>query len=266
MMTGFVRIGTLAGALCLLGIVGAQAADLGAPRYKTAPIYTAPAPAATWTGFYIGVNGGYGFGKNDVTLAPTSANFNGAFSSGDVPGSASVDSKGWLGGGTLGYNWQMGSWLAGLEADFDYSAIKGDATVNAGPAGIFVPSVTTLEHKMDWFGTARLRLGYVPWNPMLLYATGGLAVGHVKDSATIAFPSLAQSYSGESSATKWGWTAGAGAEFAFYSNWSAKVEYLYYDLGSHTVDMTVVSGPVGTASADFPAKGHQVRLGVNYRF
>lgn len=118
---------------------------------------------------------------------------------------------------------------------------------------------------MDWFGTVRLRAGYIPWDPLLIYLTGGLAVGHVKDTATITFPAAPTIFSGDGSATKLGWTLGAGVEWAIYSRWTAKLEYLYYNLGNNSVNLASATSP-GTASSDFPAKGSIVRVGINYRF
>ncbi len=263
MNSKLIRTGIAAGAI-LASPLAVHAADLRAPSYK-APAYVAPL-SMSWNGFYGGLVAGYGFGNSDATLASTSVSFDGPFGAGDVPGSASLNTKGFIGGLELGYNYQLGSWLAGIEADVNYSAIKGSDTIDAGPVGPYAASTTTVEHKMDWFGTARVRFGYIPWEPLLIYATGGLAVGHVKDTAEIAFPSLVQDYSGSSSKTKFGWTAGAGVEWAFLGSWTVKAEYLYYDLGDNTVDIAVVTGPVATASATFPAKGSIGRLGVNYRF
>lgn len=226
----------------------ARAADMPikAPRY---------APPPMWTGWYVGLNAGYGFGSNDVAISAPGV------VPGLVPASLSVDSSGFIFGAQVGYNYQWAaSWVVGAEADFDYSAIKGDNSVtNVGALG--GPVVTTsVEHKMDWFGTARLRAGYLLFDPLLIYATGGLAVGEVKDTATIVAPGVA--FSGSQNAMKLGWTIGAGAEWAFLASWSAKAEYLYYDLGSNSVDIPLLPG----TTASFPAKGHLVRLGANYRF
>jgi outer membrane immunogenic protein len=168
------------GVLALAGLVGtASAADLSrqAPVYK-APVY-AP-PMYNWTGLYVGLNGGGGWGTAD---------FQGT----------SWDVSGGLIGGTIGYNWQLGTWVLGLEGDIDWSNIKG----NFGP----------LETKNEFLSTVRGRVGYSfdRWMP---YATGGLAVGNLKASA----PGFASE-----SSTNAGWTVGAGVEFAF--------EYLYVDLG-----------------------------------
>jgi outer membrane immunogenic protein len=189
--------------------------------YK-APAYVAPA-YANWSGFYVGLNGGYGFGKSSWS--------GGGVSTGDF------DVKGAVAGGTLGYNFQTGTWVWGIEGDIDWSGMKG--------------SSLGVETKNDWLGTARGRLGYAGWSNWLPYLTGGAAFGDIKGTA------------GGASVTKTnvGWTAGAGVEYAFLGAWSAKVEYLYADLGKATC-------PAATCGVDtdIKFKTNLVRLGVNYRF
>ena len=215
----------MAAAVLLAAPLGAKAADLPRPSYK-APAYVAPA-YANWTGFYVGLNGGYGFGKSDW----------------DVP-AVSPSPKGALAGGTLGYNLQTGMWVWGFEGDFDWSNIKGSATCGTGDC----------ETKNDWLGTARVRLGYAGWNNWLPYITGGGAFGSIKASNSAA---------SSASKTKFGWTAGAGVEYAFLGNWSAKLEYLFADLGSFDCG-SACSGGVTTDNVTF--KTQIVRVGVNYRF
>jgi outer membrane immunogenic protein len=212
----------LALAALLLGSLAAQAADLPQPSYK-APAYVAPA-YANWSGFYLGLNAGYGFGS----------------SSWDDP-AISVSPKGPVAGVTFGYNFQTGLWVWGVEADVDYSGIKGSGDCFGG----------SCETKLSWLATGRARLGYAGWNNWLPYITGGVADGSVK--ATSPF--------GDATSNKLGWTAGLGVEWAFLSNWSAKLEYLYVSLGS--VDCSTCS-PTGTDNVSF--KSNLVRLGVNYRF
>jgi outer membrane immunogenic protein len=211
-------------AALLTAPLGAQAADLPHPAYK-APAYVAPL-AANWTGFYVGINGGYGFGKSDW----------------DIP-AVSTDPSGGLVGATLGYNWQTGMWVWGFEGDIDWADIKGDATCGAG----------TCTTKNDWLGTARLRVGYAGWNNWLPYLTGGAAFGDIKADSTVTGMSASK--------TQIGWTAGVGVEYAFRSNWSAKLEYLYADLGSF--DCGVACGAT-TDNVDY--KVNLVRAGINYRF
>ena len=193
----------------------AQAADLGpSPSYK-APAYVAPS-YATWSGFYVGVNAGYGFGTSDWAALATDPK-----------------PKGFLAGGTIGYNLQTGVWVWGIEGDFDYSAMKDDVGGN--------------ETKVPWFGTARGRIGYAGWGNLMPYITGGAAFANVK----------ASSAAGSESKTRVGWTAGVGLEYALFSSWSVKVEYLYADLGSF--NCTVCGG-------DVEFKTNIVRAGLNYRF
>ena len=152
---------------------------------------TRAGPAST-----LGINGGYGFGDIDWA-APL----------------LSTDPDGGLAGGTIGYNMQSGSWVFGLEGDFDWADIKANTACALG----------TCQTKTDWFATARGRVGYAALGNFMPFITGGAAFADVKATNTL-FP--------EVSKTMIGWTAGAGVEYAFGGHWSAKVEYLYSDLGS----------------------------------
>ena len=188
-----------------------------------APAFAAP---FNWTGFYVGINGGYGWGKSSWTNTATGA------TTGDF------NISGALVGGTAGYNLQIGQLVVGAEGDIDASWIKGtDAT-------------GCCQTKNDWFATARARLGFAMdrWMP---FVTGGAAFGDVKMNALGA----------SQTATKVGWTAGGGLEYAFSGAWSAKIEYLYADLGKASCDVATC----GTAN-DVTFKTNIVRAGVNYHF
>jgi outer membrane immunogenic protein len=182
-----------------------------------------------WTGFYLGINAGYGFGDSSWSAVPTAGN----------------KPTGFLVGGTLGYNYQVGSIVYGLEGDFDWSDVKDSATC----AG-----VVTCETKNDWIGTVRGRLGYA-FDRWLPYITAGGAFGDVKATVSVPIAGLAAS----SSSTQIGWTAGVGLEYAFLSNWSAKIEYLYVDLGSFD------TGPAPIVN-NVSFKESIVRFGLNYKF
>ena len=227
MLTNLIRAGFAASALLTVSIA-AQAADLPRSSYK-APAYSAPS-YASWSGFYVGLNGGYGFGKSNITDGA-------GVSTGDF------NVSGAMAGGTVGYNFQTGTWVWGLEGDLDYSWVRGSTTVNCGGS---------CETRNTWLGTARGRLGYAGWTNWMPYLTGGAAFGGIK--ITDAF--------GSGTATKVGWTAGLGVEYAFMSNWSAKVEYLYADLGK----ATCTAPSCGAADVTATYKTNLVRLGVNYRF
>lgn len=229
----------LLGSVAILALavpLAANAADLPA-----APVYKAPVmvpQVLNWTGFYIGVNGGGGWGRSQFDF-PAAGTTTGSF-----------DTSGGLVGGTAGYNWQTGAFVLGIEGDVDWANIKGSAPC---PNPAF-----TCQTADSWLGTARARLGWTPSNNVLLYATGGAAFGDIKASVAGGPPF----FPGQS-ATNVGWTAGAGIEFMFAPNWSGKIEYLHVDLGSFTCGITNCSN-LSTANVKFNAD--IVRAGLNYHF
>ncbi len=242
----------------------AHAADLTPP-----PVFKAPPPAPwyDWTGFYIGANGGYSWGQSSTTVtAPGLAAFS---------GSQNVD--GWLGGGQIGYNWQFNhNWVLGLEADIQGAGQDGStalptvitrSTINT----LALPPVTTtgsFSQSLPWFGTVRGRLGVEPADRLLLYVTGGLAYGEVQSSTSVTAATTTAATTAAASAnnTQVGWTVGAGLEWAFAGRWSAKLEYLYVDLGTFTNTFagTGPAYPTLTASSHFT--DNIFRVGVNYNF
>jgi outer membrane immunogenic protein len=238
----------------------ASAADLGAPA--PAPIYTkAPMIAPwSWTGFYLGGNVGYSWGHQSATVTDLA---------GDPLTTSGTDLNGVIGGGQIGYNYQINSIVLGIEADIQGSGQRGDSSFAlpgspCGPNAIACfPTPATLgddTDKLGWFGTVRGRLGYAAgrWLP---FVTGGWAYGNGTISGTTTTGSTATTYSSSTNYTG-GWTVGGGLEWAFMDHWSAKVEYLYLDFGS---------GPIVPISPSLNlATGHMTdnigRVGVNYRF
>jgi len=215
--------------LALAAAVSAtNAADLGRRGMPAkAPAYVEP--VYNWTGFYAGINGGWGFGSSEWSAATATHSF---------------DIDGGLVGGTVGYNYQMGLWVLGLEGDIDWSDIRGSA-VNAPCLGV------SCETRNSWLATARGRIGY-SFGRFLPYVTAGGAFGDVKMNP-IGLASQTD--------TRAGWTAGGGVEFALTGPWTAKVEYLYVDLGNKTCN----AANCGIAtSVDFTS--NIVRAGLNYRF
>jgi outer membrane immunogenic protein len=248
---------------------GALAADLPAraPVYTKAPAYVEP--VFDWTGFYIGGNLGYSWGRSSDTTTITNAVGTVLFSAADR-----TDLNGIVGGGQIGYNWQMQNWLVGLEADIQGTDEKGThnylcpqstclpnivgATVVLGPA-----VAESLNQKIDWFGTVRGRVGILATPRVLLYATGGLAYGEVKSGATIApvTTGISAVIPGVSN-TNVGWTVGAGVEGVIAGNWTAKLEYLYVDLG--TVSGSFATNLVSNFSSRIT--DNILRAGINYKF
>ncbi|MDE2361434.1 MAG: porin family protein [Hyphomicrobiales bacterium] len=231
----FVRI--LAAALAASTIAGAaSAADLPYRKAPPAAPYVAP-PVFTWTGLYVGVNGGGWINNSSINYGFTKGKLGGG---------------GGLVGGTIGYNWQMGNnFVAGLETDLDYRT-----KTNVTP-----PYASSSNVSDGYLGTARVRVGYA-MDRALLYVTGGLAYGSVVAPQTLyVLPSFVGSQSSNSSAL--GWSAGAGVEFAINNNWSVKGEYLYAGLGNKSVTYTAL-GNYGTPVVQ--TGEHTARLGVNYHF
>jgi outer membrane immunogenic protein len=200
MTSKFIKTGLAAFAL-LAAPLAAQAADMPikSPYYKGAP--RSVIAYYNWTGFYAGINGGYAFGNSDWT-------------------SPAVSNKptGFLAGATIGYNWQAGAIVYGLEGDWAWSNVKD--SVACGPT-----ATGTCQTEQKWFGTARGRIGYA-FDRWLPYLTGGAAFANIEATNTNPAPR------GSASSTQIGWTAGAGLEYAIIGNWTAKIEYLYADLGS----------------------------------
>lgn len=227
-MKKYLLAGAAATAL-LAASSAAHAADLPPPFTVKAPLY-APLPYDSWSGFYVGVNGGGGWGRTSHgdPFAPF-------FATGEFR------TSGGLFGATAGYNYQLGHLVLGLEGDIDWANIRGSASFAPGPV------VFTTE--LRWLGTVRGRLGYA-WNGFLPYVTGGLAVGDVRGS--VVTPLAAAT----GTDTRTGWTVGAGLEYSLTRNLSLKAEYLFVDLGS--------SAAIPGDSVDFAS--HIVRAGLNWRF
>ena len=258
-------------ALSALVAAPAMAADLAARPYTKAPAFI-PEPIYNWTGFYIGGNAGYGFSDRDTitTTGQVQANINNVIG-GARPGSVNLNRDGFVGGGQIGYNWQTSPNIVfGLEADIQYTDFNRSVTVITPPLGSAIPSLSnTFSSRMEYFGTVRGRLGYT-WGATMLYATGGLAYGEVENSASFTGPGggVVQ-FVGRNKDIRTGYTVGGGIEHMFTPNWSVKAEYLYYDLGSNTINVNVIPGSGGGGTgydSRFRNDGHIVRAGLNYKF
>ncbi len=190
--------------------------------------YVAPAPG--WSGFYVGLNAGYGWGTTDWNSSVTAG---------------SNSPSGGLFGGTIGFNGQSGAFVFGVEGD-----VAGNWMRDANSIGTGICSAPGCGIQTSWFATARGRVGYA-FDRALFYATAGGAFGDVQMMAN----------GGTATVDRTGWTAGVGLEYAILGPWSAKAEYLYADLGS-------ASCGAATCGIDTTVtfKTNIIRLGVNYRF
>jgi outer membrane immunogenic protein len=268
----------------------ANAADL---RLKAPP---PPPPVYNWTGVYAGLNVGGGIGVNsnlqNASFSSTALGVNGLLTG----SSNSLALPGAVAGGQIGFNWQVSPWIVlGLEADWDWTSQKGKTSSSSPPADLaffgagangFGYGLST-QQKLTEIATARAR-GGVLLHDTLWYVTGGLAWGTIKESHTFTgsanltvFPAALQPgpflpSSANFSASKFGWTVGAGVETRLGGGWSAKAEYLYVDLGDVTEVFPIAINPAfaaaftnGGAASVISAShvsDHIVRVGLNYKF
>jgi outer membrane immunogenic protein len=216
----------LVAGLGLLALAGlANAADLP-PRYPVAPRAPIYNPVYNWTGFYLGINGGGGWGRSNWD------------------GIDKFSVSGGLIGLTAGYNYQYNQIVFGIEADVDWSGIKGSTTVNC---------LGGCSTRNDWLSTIRGRVGFA-FDRFMPYVTAGVALGDIKASPPVGLPG--------GTGTNIGWTVGAGFEVALVGPVTAKAEYLFVDLGNYNCGFNC--GLAGNGNASFYA--NIVRGGINYRF
>ncbi|WP_243303717.1 outer membrane protein [Geothrix oryzisoli] len=237
----------------------------------------ASAQSANWTGFYLGANVGYGFGKSDVTTS-TVFSPTGYFATASIPqiqdsGAGHVSPKGFAGGLTFGYNAQSGTTVYGFEIDAGTFGLKGDRTAGSAYAVAPTTSYSLKETtKADYLATLRGRIGYAD-NRNLWFGTAGLALTSIKieDTFSDTFATAAESVS--KSKSKVGWALGAGYEYAAPDQWTFKAEILYVDFGKVSVDGSTLTAftpaiafPTNTFTHTANLKAEVVRIGFNYRF
>ncbi len=248
--------GALAAAAITLSAASALAADLPVRAPAPAPIFAA-APFS-WNGFYVGLHAGYGWTIDDVVGVHVTPPAGGIFD-GNI---GNVNPKGFLGGAQAGYNLQYGSIVYGIEGDFSFTGRSARA---ANTVALPLSGFDTARVKEEWFGSIRGRLG-VAADRALFYVTGGLGFTNVKYSLSGGAGALGgvPFVSGSSNSTRMGWVGGAGVEYAFTNNMTARLEGLYYNLPKYRVSVVPVGGIGGFTQA---TQAHAlVRLGINYKF
>jgi outer membrane immunogenic protein len=276
MRASTLRVFATAAFAALAAISSASAADIVVPSYTKAPppmivVYN-------WTGFYIGGNAGYSWGRSRTDVNFYNGNNNVLLAT----GGSSFDMNGWVAGAQAGYNWQTERWVYGFEADGQGTGQRGNTALTcAGPICSFAntaiapltlaPVNTALANKLEWFATFRARAGYTFTPTVLGYVTGGLAVGGVKSSGVITgFNANGQPIAtvfGSSDNAHAGWTVGAGVEASLGGNWTGKIEYLYMDLGRfNTSALLPTNAPPILATYSSRITDNIVRAGINYRF
>jgi outer membrane immunogenic protein len=222
----------LLGAVAFIAFAApAVAADMPARTYSKAPVYTAPQVVYNWTGFYVGGHVGGAF-AGDNSLQGNSGRF--------------------LGGVQGGFDYQFANnFVVGAEAQYSW--------LSSNNTGVLFPGGTLVTNNNNQLGSVTGRAGYA-WGPALLYAKGGYAwrdnnnVGVSAAGAPVAFTT--------NGSHRDGYTVGAGLEYMFAPNWSAKAEYQYYNFGN----TTFTGGPAEVVGARFRDDEHTVKAGINYRF
>jgi len=200
---------------------------------------SAAEPVASWTGFYVGAEGGWAHARAAQTN--TVSNVSDGY----------YGQSGGIVGGTFGYNWQFSNWIVGLETDLAWSGIKGEETICGKAHNQICPT------ELRTFGTARGRVGYLALPNTMIFAAGGLAYGEIK-----AYKEDVAVTGGDD--WRAGWTIGGGFETMFAPHWSVKVEYLYatFDGTATTYTITATTTPIAAVERDV----QMVRAGINWHF
>jgi outer membrane immunogenic protein len=269
----------------MLGVAG-SVASLGMTTQAMA------AGAQSWTGFYAGLTGGYGLSRSNGTALPGDPNTDRLTGGLPVvsPLVAGADGSGWFAGALAGYNWQVDRRaIVGIEADLSAADLAGRGTTATLVFGGQNTGTFNASQRLRWFGTLRGRAGVLPSENLLLYATGGLAVGGIDHASSLILdPGQSNSiglfgygfgcggiygsttcFAGDISRTAWGWAAGLGGEYRATQNVTLRFEYLYLDFGKTgyvlpAVHYTTPLASVLNASGD--SRFNLFRLGASYRF
>jgi outer membrane immunogenic protein len=237
-------------AAIVLATTHAFAADLWAPPpmpYKAPP--PPPTPAWDWTGFYLGIDVGAAWATD--TVSPTVDDPTGP--TGTFPRSNKLSTSGPLGGATIGFNYQLSSFVFGVEGDFGGLAIASSV---ADPGSGTLAEIDSVNN--GWYGDATGRLGFV-WGPALLYGKGGWAYFNGQGSTTTTVAGFTATQTGAFT----GWTYGGGLEYRLGGPWSAKVEYLHFAFGTKDASITDTAGVLPYANA---LSVDTVKFGLNYKF
>jgi outer membrane immunogenic protein len=214
----------------------ALAADLPVPSLPP------PLPVYNWTGFYLGINGGFGTGNSN-------------WSDGAIGTTGSFPISGYLIGGTAGINYQIAEYVFGIEGDGDWTNLTGNSGSTCGAISAVVTPPVGCQTQSQWLATVRGRVGYA-FDRILVYGTAGAAFGSVQTGLNppSTFDSTIEA----------GWAVGGGLEYAFAQNWTAKVEYLFVDLPN--ISCTTVGNCGGAAGSIVSFNENIFRAGVNFKF
>jgi opacity protein-like surface antigen len=230
-----------------------------------------PARSFNWNGFYFGGHFGGSYDHDDIGIVGNTPALALLVRNGTIPSSVASNPTGPLAGLQLGYNIQRGKMVYGVEADLSLASIEGKSTTITNGFLPFATYTTTVKQNLQWFSTVRGRLGFTQTNNLLIYGTGGLALGWSTYNANVHRSAILLNYDIPASANllKAGWTVGLGAEYAMKDRWSFKAEYLYYDLGKESLTGNITIAGIPTPPQlgyTFETRGSIVRLGLNRKF
>ena len=230
------KLAILAGGILIASTMAGSAADIPAPVYKAPAV----APVYDWSGFYIGVQGGWAGAEFDHTFN-IAGHYN--LNAGDT---LDYGKSGGILGGQIGYNWQAGAWVFGAEASL------AKTWLSQNQVSPFFPATDTWRSEVEWIGTVTGRIGYA-WNNVLGYAKGGWAVARLNDYVqdTVDFVDVSR--------TRSGWTLGGGVEWAFAPNWTLGIEYNYFEFNTNITESSTLLGGGGTF---FPGTDHDLDVRV----
>jgi outer membrane immunogenic protein len=283
-------------ALVGVAAIGAITA-LNAPASAAAVLPTEPPTLAlNWSGCFVGANAGPAWtgGRSNYQDPNTTGDpingLPGPFGTKTyIPPATEKHASGGIGGGGVGCNWQNRQWVYGVEADYNDMNISRSQTA-VGPLGSYLPGKASItlsdfvgtaneQVSLGWLSTVRGRVGFAPLDRLLLFATGGLAAGEIKSQGSVGLSNntFYETWSGSNATVKSGYTLGGGAEWVLSDHWTAKIEYLWYDLGHVSHPLNCIAGNLGGAPCNpfiYPTLGNSLsevngsifRVGVDYQF
>lgn len=260
------KIVIAAASVCLLGNAPVYSADL--VDTTQVPYMNEGFAPFSWTGFYFGASSGYGIGGDSNVNSKGQLGANIAnIATGARPGSVDLQRNGFMGAAQVGYNWQKGSIVYGLEADIAFTNIddKRDFVTPQIATGLAQSNIVKSE--LEYLGTVRGRLGYAS-DRTLLYGTAGLAYGGTRASFDMFAPSGVRQFTDSASDAKFGYAVGAGVEYAVTDHFTLKTEYLYYRLEKEKLNVSAIAGTgvAGGYDSSFRNDAHLLRVGLNYKF
>lgn len=223
----------------------------------------APQRSHNWSGFYVGGNLGYHWGKDDITSSANPAGWNNLAAFIDSTYPTALSPTGLMGGAQGGMNWQSSNLVFGIEADANWMGGNADRSflyTNTLAGHVLINST-----KSTFLGTLRPRLG-IAVNRILFFGTGGLAIGTLKTNDTLIVPA-GNVFTASGTKTRLGWTIGGGLEYALANSWSTKVEYSFVDLGSFdtSIPSCTPCNPGSDIAVHHKYRENIFRAGINYR-